>query len=119
MRRTNSSWLNAIVYTVSTSILLAGLILQIFVLWSHARYVLLLGSLGYLSAVVAYRAGKDTLRIRRLIRLAHFSGLLWLSGAICLFFKSELWILFFSVACVFMLYSNIALSRGHSKSRNK
>lgn len=119
MRRTNSSRINSIVYTISTLILLAGLILQIFVLWPHARYVLLLGSLGYLSAVVAYRAGKDTLRIRRLIRLAHFSGLLWLAGAICLFFRSELWILFFSVACVFMLYSNIALSRGHSKSRSK
>ena len=119
MRRTNSSWLNAIVYTISTSILLAGLILQVLVVWPHARYILLLGSLGYLWAVVAYRAGKDTLRIRRLIRLAHFSGLLCLAGTICLFFKSELWILFFSVACVFMLYSNIALSRRHSKSHSK
>lgn len=116
MQRTSSSRVNTIIYTISTSILLVGLILQIVVLWEPARYILLLGALGYLWAMVAYKASKETLRIRRLIRFAHFSGLLWLAGAICLFLKSELWIIFFTIACVFMLYSNIALSRRHRKS---
>ncbi len=110
MQNKNRFEINNIVYIISTQILLLGLLARIILQWEIARWVLLPGALLYLWAVIAYRPKQDNLRIKRLLRLAHFSGLLWLAGAISMFMQSELWIIFFFVACVFMVYSNIALS---------
>lgn len=99
-----------LLYIISTILLLVGLILHLIVMWYGARYILLLGSLGYMSSVVLYTPHTHTLRIKRLLRLAHLSGLLWVAGSIALFFGSSLWITFYVAACIFMLYSNIHIS---------
>lgn len=106
-------------YVASTLLLLLALLLLIIFEMSWARYILLLGTLGYLLSVVSFRPKKASLRLNRLIRMGHFSGLLWLASAIALLFNSSLWAIFAGVACLFMLYSNIMItfSKEAKKSR--
>lgn len=74
------------------------------------RYCLLAGALGYMAAVVLYRPGQSSLRLNRLIRMGHFSGMLWLASALALLFESATWAIFAGIACLFMLYSNIMIA---------
>ncbi len=112
--------IHSALYTLSSILLVLALALLIVFELNWAKYLLLAGGMGYLFSVVWFRPQENgNLRIRRLIRMAHFSGILWVAGAFAIIWKSQLWIIFCSIACIFMLYSNITLSINLSKKQNQ
>lgn len=101
---------HTVLYTVSTLVLLVALLLIIVFEIHWARFLYIAGAMGYLFAVVWYRPQKRSIRLNRLIRMAHFAGLLWTASAIAYTMNSKLWAVFAGIAVLFMLYSNIAIT---------
>lgn len=112
-----SSKMHNLLYMASTLLILLALLLIIIFEITWGRYVLLVGALGYLLAMLSYAPSQGSLRFRRLVRMGHFSAMLWMASGIALLLNSSLWAIFAGVACLFMIYSNIMIT--FSKEKRK
>ncbi|MFC4665583.1 hypothetical protein [Falsiporphyromonas endometrii] len=83
--------------------------------WSWTPWVYLFGAILYTLYFLLMPHKQMTLRYRRLVRMAFFSGILLIISSSFMLRHNNLWILLFALAMVFAIYSTVLLALNKDK----
>lgn len=86
--------------------------------WDWTGWIYLAGAILYTLYYLLLPHKQMTIRYRRLVRMAFFSGILLIVSAGFMIQHNNLWILIFALALVFAIYSTILLLIAKRKGDN-